>query len=203
MSLPDMKRVDRLKRATPLDARAVRDIRLLPEASNLPDGWGICMDPKTREIGFWKGKLFTHKNPTLGPLPEGWILKLFDDEKKRHELRYQNIVSMKTYTRDPRQHPDAIKKHNSDLQKYFPSNKPGEKNSQQIAGSIRKFVKGDNLNNFKRAAIEDTDITHRYEYLHTIDPGVGASGGEGIGGMNAGVHVVRMKGGNDLYVEKR
>lgn len=201
-SYPDLKRADQLKK--PLDAKHVANLRLVPEASNLPDGWGLCMDPETKEVGFWKGQLFTRKNPTLGPLPEGWILKSFRESgTNRRELRYEDLKNGKSYRSDPRQHPDAIKKHNSDLQKYFPSDKPGKKSSQQIAGTIRKFRKGDNLEDFERAEIETKDITHRYEYLHTIDGGVGGAGGQGIGGMNAGVYVVRMKGSNDLYVEKR
>jgi hypothetical protein len=188
--------------------------KLLPELNQLPDDWKIVIrheedkDKKDKNgkkryykrISYLKGETETYNHPQCGPLPHGWQIRVVRNSLTgKAEPRYVNSKNEKTYLIDPRVRSEVLKAHGEQVRKGHVKADPANKAIFLIAGSVRKTKKGEKLSDLKRAPIGTTDISHHYEYLYAIDGGPDG----GIGGMNGGVFVVRLKASGVLYVEKR
>lgn len=175
--------------------------KMLAELDALPDGWDIVVTASDRHLVTYSkdgGETATAVHPHWGPLPKGWSLRLFRIVKgEPMHPRYENKRNMKQYVANPRLRSEVIKAHEDKVRKVHE-----EKDSSfsSIAGSMRKSLPGDNISDFGRAPISDEDLSDHYEYLHCLD---GVVGDKGIGGMNGGVFVVRLRETGVLYVEKR
>ncbi|KUJ17998.1 kinase-like protein [Mollisia scopiformis] len=172
------------------------------EFAKLPQTWGIRWKKERSgdyiEYYNLETGVSTTTHPNLGPLPKNWTVRLCTMTKTgRRVPRYFNKRSRKFYVADPRLRPESIKADNTSVSKFHKSNDIAQNNIFDVIGLKRKLVKGDKIQDFRRAEIGQKDISDAYEYLHAID-----AGGE-IGGMNGGVYVVRLKGAPTLFVEKR
>lgn len=104
-------------------------------------------------------------------------------------LGYYNKKTGEDQREDPRFTPKALQKVQNTAEKT---------SGLEIASSLRRSKRAEPIELMKRQPVGDKNIRSMYEVMHVIDDGKG-----GLGAMNAGVFVVRIKGHTRLSVEKR
>lgn len=114
---------------------------------------------------------------TLGALPKPWILVLYR-HSQGDSVRYFNRETKESISQDPR---GRLSKNESE---------PVE---DLIDPSIELTPK-----EMHREDVGIENVRHRYDVLHTIDPGNGT-----LGAMNGGIFVVKLEDHQSLLIEKR
>jgi hypothetical protein len=160
------------------------------ELNALPDDWLISIDGSKR-ICFQKGSAGqpTYNHPTLGGLPRPWILRFCLGTEGKRVARYFNTETTKTRTDNPR-HDRGLLKKEAEAQK---------RRGLGESSTLLKMSKNLPLSVLIREPIRDKSIRNEYHIVKVIDDGKG-----NLGGMNAGVFVVKKKmSPNLLRVDKR
>lgn len=162
----------------------------MPETSTLPSGWVAKVDATNRRVYYISGGKSTFDHPTFGMLPKPWQLRLEGSGQHAREYYYNTDTQEKT-SKNPR----FGKKELQDRLMSIPR-------ELRESATVTKNTTG-LLEKMRRPPLSHVNNRHRYEIVHTIDPGSEAQGA--IGGMNGGVFVVRIKGAGKsrLDVEKR
>ncbi|ESZ95523.1 hypothetical protein SBOR_4108 [Sclerotinia borealis F-4128] len=158
---------------------------LLPEMTNVPPGWIGQFDDDNRVYFRGPAGQSTYVHPMLGVIPKPWHLKVDRSVSKPYEYYYNTHTKLRSRD-DPRFDEEVI--HSQLL---------GVSRLVRESATITKNSIGA-LENSRHQNILNEDIRHQYKIVHTIDSGDGD-----IGGMNGGVHVVRLKATSKIYVEKR
>ncbi|CAG8976674.1 hypothetical protein HYALB_00012065 [Hymenoscyphus albidus] len=161
------------------------------ELRGLPPEWNVDFDNAQLRVVYTKGSERTWHHPTLGRLPEPWYLKIIT--KPNGDIRYYNPDTEEKTMRDPRYTDENLRKVTQTAPKEHQTSASSRRNRDQYGRPL-------DLNLFERAPIKNYDYSRDFEVVHTIDDGQG-----GIGGMNGGVFVVRLKNvkGARLEVEKK
>ncbi|KAM3074257.1 hypothetical protein ACMFMF_006276 [Clarireedia jacksonii] len=122
--------------------------------------------------------------PEMSRLPDGWIARI---DPSNNRVYYVQVTGERT-TKNPRFDKEALESRLLSIPKELRESATVTKNTTGLLQTMR------------RPALSFVNNRHRYEIVHTID-----DGGGGLGGMNGGVYVVRVKGAgrSKLDVEKR
>ncbi|KAF5875237.1 putative g2-specific protein kinase protein [Botrytis fragariae] len=157
----------------------------LPEMTDVPAGWVGQFDNNDRVFFRGPNGYLTYDHPMKGAIPKPWQLKVDRSVSNPREYYYNTQTRENSYI-NPRFKEEIM---NSSLLGV----------SRLVRESATMTVNTDGtLEKSRRQAIGNKNIRHLYTIVKTLDAGNGA-----IGGMNGGVHVVRLKGTGKLYVEKR
>ncbi|PQE17739.1 NEK kinase protein [Rutstroemia sp. NJR-2017a BVV2] len=164
-----------------------RTIVPLAEMSTLPDGWIARIDPSNNRVYYVEGNYTTYHHPTFGVIPRPWQLRIEGTGNMAREYYYNTETGEKT-TKNPRFGKKELESRLLSVPKELRESATVTKNTPGL------------LQRMKRPALSFSNNRHKYEIVHTID-----DGGGGLGGMNGGVYVVRIKGigHSKLDVEKR
>ena len=134
----------------------------------LPAGWQAGLDPRTKRIFFQDSRHSQWDHPTLGELPQPWILI----QTPEGDEAYYNRLTFVCTKKDPRF---------MQLSTGEASNGPG------AMASIRRNDSSAPLLCLERRAIRDDNIRDLFEVVKCIDDGEGA-----IGACNGGIYVVDL-----------
>ncbi|PVH89134.1 kinase-like protein [Cadophora sp. DSE1049] len=165
-----------------------------PELRALPATWQFFIDDKD-EVNYYidaeNRKVKTRDHPRLGKLPEHWVFKVMEEKKDNGFIRlgYFNKKTQEEMRVDPRNTPKSLQKIRKEAEKT---------DGLEISAALRRSTRREPIELMKRQPIGDTNFRSKYEIMHVID-----DGGGGLGAMNSGVFVVRIKGHTRLSVEKR
>lgn len=175
------------------DQAKARLRQIYPELRALPEKWEFLIDDKD-EVQYYintkERKVKTRDHPKLGKMPEPWVFKVVEEgEGGFIRLAYYNKKTKKDTRKDPRFTPKALEKVRSNAEKT---------DGLEISASLRRSTRAEPIEMMRRQPIGDKNIRSKYEIMHVID-----DGGGGLGAMNGGVFVVRIKGHTRLSVEKR
>ncbi|KAJ8062595.1 hypothetical protein OCU04_009119 [Sclerotinia nivalis] len=158
---------------------------LIPEMTNVPTGWEAFLDDNDRVYFRGPDKKTTYVHPMLGLIPKPWHLKV-DRSLPNPREYYYNTHTKERSQNNPRFNEDVM---NSQLLGVSRAVRESATLTKNSIGTLEKS---------RHSHINNKDIRDQYKIVHTIDSGDG-----GLGGMNGGVHVVRLKATGALYVEKR
>lgn len=161
-----------------------------PELNKLPKGWTFNVTQDMR-VSFIKNSTreTSYNHPTLGGLPQPWILRLVKNHRGQLLPMYYNRETQKQTKEDPRYMASTLARHSDRIPEDL----------WIAAATMRNTTKTD-MNHMKRTPIDYCrNNRDQYTKVWAIDPGDGS-----IGGMNGGVFVVTMKGlASRLFIEKR
>jgi hypothetical protein len=186
-------------------ARQQKELRgLLAELKALPEDWTIKIDSDWRvyyqsppeEEDKAKGKKKTppqtfYDHPTLGPLPDPWIVRLCTGPDGKRYPRYFNPKTKRFMKNDPRVDRRVLAKQRE--------SRKGD--TMEQAASYVRMKSTTDISIMKRQPISTVSLRDKFHIVKVIDSGEGE-----IGGMNGGVFVVKekvQKPPERLMVEKR
>lgn len=160
-----------------------------PELRELPQGWKFEVAEKDgcRIYFVNPANKSTWNHPTLGALPDPWVLKVKCHTNRALSPEYHNPNTKVWTKRDPRWLKESLAEYKNSVPKTL----------RTAASSVRNT--GIKLEECQRMPIGKNNIRDEFEVVHTIDPGDGS-----VGQMNSGIFVVRIKNTSGrLFVEKR